>query len=134
LSENRNYLKRRILFKTLKKEENTLLPEKKQKNNQSKYSEIVKTRYFKQLMDEKKRFIIPMTVFFFLFYFSLPVLTAYTNVLNTKALGDITWAWIFAFAQFIMTWALCMIYSKKAKRFDELADQVVNEMDKEASL
>ena len=34
-------------------------------------------------------------------------------MLNTPAFGDVTWAWVFAFAQFIMTWALCMIYSKK---------------------
>ncbi|KZE66457.1 hypothetical protein AWM68_06595 [Fictibacillus phosphorivorans] len=84
-------------------------------------------------MEEKKRFIIPMTVFFLLFYFSLPLLTAYTDVLNQRAIGDISWAWIFAFGQFIMTWSLCMIYTKRAKRFDELAEKVVTEMDKEAS-
>jgi uncharacterized membrane protein (DUF485 family) len=72
-------------------------------------------------------------LFFLLFYFSLPILTAYTDILNSKAVGDISWAWIFAFAQFIMTWALCMIYTKKAKRFDELAEKVVSEMDKEVS-
>ncbi|ANC79351.1 hypothetical protein ABE65_009495 [Fictibacillus phosphorivorans] len=84
-------------------------------------------------MAEKKRFILPMTVFFLLFYFSLPILTAYTDVLNRPLIGDITWAWIFAFAQFIMTWALCMIYTKRAKRFDELAEKVIADMDKEAS-
>ncbi|RZT22769.1 DUF485 domain-containing protein [Fictibacillus sp. BK138] len=110
-----------------------MLP-KKQKNYEGpRYSEIVHSNYFKQLMEEKKRFILPMTLFFLLFYFSLPVLTAYSNVLNNKAIGDISWAWIFAFAQFIMTWALCMIYTKKAKRFDELAEKVVSEMDKEVS-
>jgi uncharacterized membrane protein (DUF485 family) len=93
----------------------------------------VQSAYFKQLMEEKKRFILPMTLFFLLFYFSLPILTAYTDVLNNNAIGDISWAWIFAFAQFIMTWALCMIYTKRAKRFDELAEKVINEMDKEVS-
>ncbi|WP_246625021.1 DUF485 domain-containing protein [Fictibacillus nanhaiensis] len=110
-----------------------MLPKKQQKFDHTRYSEVVKSRYFKQLMEEKKRFILPMTLFFLVFYFSLPVLTAYSKVLNTKAIGDISWAWIFAFGQFIMTWSLCMIYSKKAKRFDELAEKVVNEMDKEAS-
>lgn len=110
-----------------------MLPKKQQNYEHSRYSEIVKTNLFQQLMIEKKRFILPMTVFFLLFYFSLPILTAYTNVLNQNAIGDITWAWIFAFAQFIMTWALCMIYTKRAKRFDELAEKVIADMDKEAS-
>ncbi|MBN3555393.1 DUF485 domain-containing protein [Fictibacillus nanhaiensis] len=110
-----------------------MLPKKQQNFEHSRYSEIVNTNQFQQLMTEKKRFIIPMTVFFLLFYFSLPILTAYTDVLNQRAIGDITWAWIFAFAQFIMTWALCMIYTKRAKRFDELAEKVIADMDKEAS-
>ncbi len=110
-----------------------MLPKKQQNFEHSRYSEVVNTNQFQQLMAEKKRFILPMTVFFLLFYFSLPILTAYTDVLNRKAVGDITWAWIFAFAQFIMTWALCMIYTKRAKRFDELAEKVVADMDKEAS-
>jgi uncharacterized membrane protein (DUF485 family) len=110
-----------------------LLPKKQQNYEQPRYSEVVQSAYFKQLMEEKKRFILPMTMFFLLFYFSLPILTAYTDVLNNNAIGDISWAWIFAFAQFIMTWALCMIYTKRAKRFDELAEKVINEMDKEVS-
>ncbi|MFD1357753.1 DUF485 domain-containing protein [Fictibacillus halophilus] len=110
-----------------------MLPKKQKNFEEPRYSEIVRSSYFKQLMEEKKRFILPMTLFFLLFYFSLPVLTAYSDVLNNKAIGDISWAWIFAFAQFIMTWALCMIYTKKAKRFDELAEKVVSEMDKEVS-
>jgi uncharacterized membrane protein (DUF485 family) len=121
------------VFKPFLKGGSSLLPKKQQNFKQPRYSEIVQSSYFKQLMEEKKRFILPMTLFFLLFYFSLPILTAYTDVLNNKAIGDISWAWIFAFAQFIMTWALCMIYTKKAKRFDELAAKVVNEMDKEVS-
>ena len=50
---------------------------------------------------------------FFLVFIALPILTSYSKVLNTPAFGDVTWAWVFAFSQFIMTWALCMIYSKK---------------------
>jgi uncharacterized membrane protein (DUF485 family) len=110
-----------------------LLPKQQQKYEKTNYNKIVQSSNFKQLMEEKKRFILPMSVFFLIFYFSLPLLTAYSDVLNNKAIGDITWAWIFAFAQFVMTWALCMIYTKRAKRFDELAEKVVAEMDKEAS-
>ncbi|WNB90223.1 DUF485 domain-containing protein [Bacillus sp. NEB1478] len=110
-----------------------MLPKKQPKIDQSNYTEIVHSNYFKQLMEKKKRFIVPMTLFFFVFYFSLPILTAYSDVLNNPAIGNISWAWVFAFAQFIMTWSLCIFYTNKAKTFDELADKVIAEMDKEAS-
>ncbi|MGM9987052.1 MAG: DUF485 domain-containing protein [Bacillaceae bacterium] len=89
------------------------------------YSEIANSPKFKALLKEKKKFIVPMTVFFFAFYFALPILTSYSKVLNTKVAGDITWAWVFAFGQFIMTWALCMIYASKAKKFDKMIDDIL---------
>jgi uncharacterized membrane protein (DUF485 family) len=96
-------------------------------NTESDYSSIVQSSSFQTLLSEKKKFIIPITIFFFCFYFALPILTSYTTVLNHKFIGSITWAWVFAFLQFVMTWVLCMLYSKKAARFDELAAQVVEE-------
>lgn len=38
-----------------------------------------------------------------------------------------TWAWVFAFLQFVMTWSFCMIYYKKAKQFDQLSDHILKE-------
>ncbi|MEH7502036.1 DUF485 domain-containing protein [Neobacillus drentensis] len=96
-------------------------------NPESDYTSIVQSSSFQTLLSEKKKFIIPVTIFFFCFYFALPVLTSYTTVLNHKFIGSITWAWVFAFLQFVMTWGLCMLYSKKAARFDELANKVIQE-------
>lgn len=93
--------------------------------SESDYSSIVRSASFQTLLSEKKKFIIPVTIFFFCFYFALPILTSYSTILNNKFIGNITWAWVFAFLQFVMTWALCILYSKKAARFDELADEVV---------
>ncbi|WP_442857367.1 DUF485 domain-containing protein [Bacillus sp. FJAT-42315] len=42
-------------------------------------------------------------------------------MLNVSAIGSISWVWLFAFAQFIMTWVLCMLYVKKANQFDHMA-------------
>ncbi|MFJ7728082.1 DUF485 domain-containing protein [Neobacillus sp. NPDC097160] len=95
--------------------------------SESDYSRIVQSSSFQTLLSEKKKFIIPITIFFFCFYFALPILTSYSTILNHKFIGSITWAWVFAFLQFVMTWGLCMLYSKKAARFDELANKVVQE-------
>nr|WP_263325186.1 DUF485 domain-containing protein [Neobacillus sp. Marseille-Q6967] len=98
--------------------------------NENDYSAIVQSSSFQTLLSEKKKFIIPLTIFFFCFYFALPVLTSYTTILNQKFIGDITWAWVFAFLQFVMTWALCMLYTKKAAKFDQLAEKVLKERSK----
>jgi uncharacterized membrane protein (DUF485 family) len=95
--------------------------------SESDYSSIVQSSSFQTLLSEKKKFIIPITIFFFCFYFALPILTSYSTILNHKFIGSISWAWVFAFLQFVMTWGLCMLYSKKAAKFDELADKVVKE-------
>lgn len=91
---------------------------------------IAKSEKFGQLMNEKKRFLVPLTIFFLVFYFMLPILTSYSTILNTPAIGPITWTWVYAFAQFIMTWVLCMIYVRKATRFDQMADEIVHDYTK----
>ncbi|MFD2614232.1 DUF485 domain-containing protein [Paenibacillus gansuensis] len=95
------------------------------------YGQIARSRSFKLLMRRKKRFLFPMTAFFLIFYFLLPVLTSYTDVLNEPALGPISWAWVFAFAQFVMTWTLCIVYSRKAARFDEDVERIREEAGRE---
>ncbi|AGK54252.1 DUF485 domain-containing protein [Bacillus sp. 1NLA3E] len=91
------------------------------------YSKIVKTASFQKLLRVKRGFIVPMSIFFLVFYFTLPVLTAYSDILNQKAFGDITWAWVFGSAQFIMTWSLCGIYSGKARKFDQMVEGIIEE-------
>jgi uncharacterized membrane protein (DUF485 family) len=74
---------------------------------------------FKQLERSRAKFAIPVMIFFFPFYLGLPLLAAFTKVLTHPVLGSITWAWIYAFAQFVMTWTFCMVYLGRAKKFDK---------------
>ncbi|KPC97636.1 hypothetical protein LR69_04150 [Geobacillus sp. BCO2] len=92
------------------------------------YETIAQSASFRGLIQAKKQFIIPATVFFFVFYFALPVLTSYSKALNAPAIGPVSWAWLFAFAQFVMTWALCILYSKRAAQLDEIVEQVKREV------
>ncbi|MFC4184176.1 DUF485 domain-containing protein [Saccharococcus thermophilus] len=98
-----------------------------EKHSQIDYSQIAQSPSFQQLMRIKKNFILSATLFFLVFYFALPVLTSYSKALNSPAIGPISWAWLFAFAQFIMTWALCILYSKRAAKFDEIVEQIRQE-------
>ena len=95
-------------------------------NDPTPYSEIAQSPRFRQLLDRKKQFLIPLSAFFFVFYFALPVMTSYfPSVMNVPAVGAITWAWLFAFAQFVMIWTLCALYVKKAASFDADAEAVI---------
>ncbi|WP_010531400.1 DUF485 domain-containing protein [Lentibacillus jeotgali] len=96
-------------------------------NQKVDFEKVEQSDQFKSFLQKKKKFIIPYTVFFLIFYFLLPVLTSYTTFLNTPAIGDISWVWLFAFAQFVMTWVLCTIYVKKAAAFDEETDQIIED-------
>ncbi len=53
-----------------------------------KWARVARTSGFRELMRKKKAFLIPATIFFMVFYFTLPVLTAFTTVLNYR-LGDL---------------------------------------------
>jgi len=102
----------------------TIKKQKNQSENSIDYTAIVQSSSFQKLLKEKRNFLLPFSLFFLAFYFTLPILTAYTTVLNNPAVGSISWAWVFAAAQFIMTWSLCIIYTKRAAKFDEIVEEI----------
>jgi uncharacterized membrane protein (DUF485 family) len=80
---------------------------------------------FQKLLSEKRRFIVPVTLFYLSFYFSLPILTSYfPKLANLRVWGYISVAWILLFAQFVMTLIVCILYVWKARRFDQLSSQI----------
>jgi uncharacterized membrane protein (DUF485 family) len=91
------------------------------------WSRIARTSAFHELMQSKKAFIIPATIFFLVFYFGLPILAAYTTILNFTVVGAITGAYVYAFAQFAMTWILMHLYVSRANKWDEIVDRARRE-------
>ena len=87
------------------------------------WARVAQTSAFHELMRRKRAFIIPATIFFIVFYFGLPVLAAYTTVLNFTVIGAITGAYVYAFAQFAMTWILMHLYVNQANRWDGVIDR-----------
>jgi uncharacterized membrane protein (DUF485 family) len=81
---------------------------------------------FRRLVSEKRRFILPATVFFVVYYFALPVLVGYFPALmETRVVGKINLAYLFALSQFFMAWALMWMYVRRARRYDVLGGQIV---------
>lgn len=81
---------------------------------------------FQELVRRKRRFIVPATVFFILYYFALPVLVGYyPDVMDTPAFGGMNVAYLFALSQFVMAWVVMWLYVRRARDFDSLAAKVV---------
>jgi uncharacterized membrane protein (DUF485 family) len=88
---------------------------------QSEYSRIAETEAFKELVRRKRAFLVPTVVFVLFFFIMLPVLSIFTDVLDGKVIGAISWAYLYAFAQFFLAWIVTFLYWREAGRFDELA-------------
>ena len=87
---------------------------------------------FKALLAAKLKFIVPATVFFLVYYFALPILVGYApHLMETKVLGVVNLAYVFALSQFFMAWILAALYLRAAGRFDEMAKEVVNKSRRE---
>lgn len=74
---------------------------------------------FAALKAAKRRFILPATIFFFVYYMTLPVLVGFFPALmKTPVWGKVNWAYTYALSQFIMTWTLCALYVRAARKWD----------------
>jgi uncharacterized membrane protein (DUF485 family) len=81
---------------------------------------------FKQLLKAKRRFIVPATLFFVVYYFALPVLVGYApGLMSTKVFGVVNIAYLFALSQFFMAWIIAALYLRAASRFDEMERVIV---------
>jgi uncharacterized membrane protein (DUF485 family) len=90
------------------------------------WNAIAATAEFRALLKEKRRFIIPATVFFVIYYFALPYLVGYhPDLMQQKVWGEMNWAYLFALSQFFMAWILAAIYVVVAAGWDRKAKAVL---------
>jgi uncharacterized membrane protein (DUF485 family) len=81
---------------------------------------------FQSLISARRRFVIPATIFFLIYYLALPVSVAVVpDVMTRPAWGPLTVAWVFALSQFVVAWLLLALYLAYEKHVDEMADRVV---------
>ncbi|OZI13666.1 hypothetical protein CEW92_00035 [Bacillaceae bacterium SAS-127] len=95
------------------------------------YQQLIQTQEFQAIVKQKKAFILPVTIFFLTFYFVLPILAAYTDVLKGEAFFGITWAWVYALMQFVVVWTGGIVYIKKSEKYDFLSRKLLQKYEKE---
>jgi uncharacterized membrane protein (DUF485 family) len=81
---------------------------------------------FQELVRKKRRFVVPATIFFLVWYFGFIVLAGYApGFMGNEFLTDgLTVGYALALTQFVMVWGLGAWYMRKADReFDPLAER-----------
>ncbi len=90
---------------------------------------IYQSLAYRQMISQKTRAVVVMTVFFVVYYFALPVLVGYWPDLMARRLwGSVTLAYAYAFSQFLMTWGLAYIYMRYALRFDQMTASILSDV------
>jgi len=80
---------------------------------------------FKKLLASKVRFIVPVTVFFLVYYFALPVLVGWFPDLMKTKIASVNLAYLFALSQFFMAWVVAGFYVVTAAGWDKAAAAVL---------
>jgi uncharacterized membrane protein (DUF485 family) len=79
---------------------------------------------FKELIKRRRAFVVPATIFFFVYYFGFIILCGYAPDFMGTFIGDstLTIGYVIALTQFIMVWVLGGLYLRMSDRvFDPLA-------------
>ncbi len=81
---------------------------------------------FRALLKQKAAFVVPATIFFIIYYFTLPILVGWFPEMMTKPVwGDVNAAYLFALSQFAMAWILAGLYVAAAAGWDRKATAIL---------
>ncbi len=90
------------------------------------WSRVIQMPEFRAMVKAKRRFIIPVVIFFVVYYFTLPVLVGYApGLMSKKVFGVVNLAYIFALSQFFMAWIIAALYLRAASKFDKMERRII---------
>lgn len=83
------------------------------------WKEIAASREFRALLQSRRRFVIPATIFFIAYYLALPISVGWApSVMSRPVAGPLTLAYCFAISQFAVSWILLALYLRRSRSFD----------------
>lgn len=90
------------------------------------WESLSKAPEYQALLRSKSKFILPASIFFVSYYFSLLVLVGWwPELMKVRVLSVLNLAYIFAVSEFIMAWSIALIYVRKAAVWDRQAAAVI---------
>lgn len=91
------------------------------------YDKVYDSPRFQQLVQAKRRFIVPLSIFYIAYGMLLPFLVFYTDILDIKVIGNVTLAWVYGMSVVVVSLIISQIYIKRAEKFDEEAKSIVEQ-------
>ena len=91
------------------------------------WNRVAVTGAFEDLVKSRARFLIPATIFFLVYYFTLLVLVGFFPEMmsaTVPGLEPVNFAYLFALSQFAMVGFVTWAYLRAAKKFDALAANI----------
>ena len=91
------------------------------------YERIERSPEFQELVRKRRSFVLPATIFFLAYYMGFILLTGYAeDFMASSVYEGLTVGYCLALTQFVMVFALGIMYLKRADRdYDPLARKVV---------
>jgi uncharacterized membrane protein (DUF485 family) len=92
---------------------------------------VERTPEFQELVTQRRRFVIPATIFFLAWYLGFIALAGYAPDFMAESVYEgLTVGYCLALTQFVMVGVLGILYLRRAERvFDPLADKVAEMVD-----
>ena len=84
----------------------------------------------KQLIAEKLRYLVPMTIIFMVGYIGLTALAGFArDVIGTRVIGSVNLGFVLIALNYLLSWGLAIVYGRiAAGKFDPLAAQAAMEI------
>jgi uncharacterized membrane protein (DUF485 family) len=88
---------------------------------------IERSEEFRELVERRRRFVVPATIFFLTYYMAFIIVAGYApDFMGESVYEGLTVGYCYALTQFLMVFVLGLWYLRKADReFDPLADAAV---------
>jgi uncharacterized membrane protein (DUF485 family) len=92
------------------------------------YERIERSPEFQELVRKRRSFVLPATIFFLAYYMGFILLTGYAeDFMASSVYEGLTVGYCLALTQFVMVFALGIMYLRRADRdYDPLAQKVVD--------
>jgi uncharacterized membrane protein (DUF485 family) len=92
---------------------------------------IERSPEFRELVSRRRRFVVPATIFFLVWYLGFILLAGYApDFMGESIYQGFTVGYALALTQFVMVWALAAWYLRKADRvFDPLEEAAVRRVE-----
>ena len=84
----------------------------------------------RELIAEKLKYLVPMTIIFMVGYIGLTILAGFArDLMGTRVVGSVNLGFVLIALNYVLSWVLAIVYGRiAAEKFDPLAAKAASEI------